>query len=423
MKGGSPGAFFERETTGPLEDSYFPNRLTREIEQFPSLFHAQHEEKLCWWAGFWTGIIHGGVLLPDGSLHPEATALVTLYDQDITQGYYAGRQYFFVEVETDDQRTMTDTNLLDRLRELTAEYCTYEHPQAVLRFSIGGLLGSLSGPFFPWTAQEQARLEQESLRLLGYIEPLPCPSSDHFATSIIHSHDQARYKTRLVARTAMKHSGKHVRAKADHLARQKKRLQQKGTRSATRRLVALSGRERRLKADANHCITKQIVARHPHALIGLEHLTDIHERTRRKHGKKATKKQRRANRHHSQWSFAELHRMLAYKAALDGSLTVKVDAHYTSQACPRCGYTSKANRPNKGLLFICQRCHYTLHADLIGARNLALRMLLIQQDWMSTGTLSVCPDGSDDETKAARLRRYAELRWSSDPSSRHSGEG
>jgi putative transposase len=212
------------------------------------------------------------------------------------------------------------------------------------------------------------------------------------------------------------HTGKRMVPKANHYARLRKRLQQKGTRSATRRLVAISGRERRLKADANHRIAKRIVERHPHALIGLEDLTSIRERSRRRTGKKATKKQRKANRQHSTWSFAELQRMIAYKATLQGSLTVKVDAHFTSQACPRCGYTAQANRPNKGLLFVCQRCHYRLHADLIGARNVALRTLFIRQDWMSTGVLSVRPDVSCEEAKAARLSRSAELRWSTDTS-------
>jgi transposase len=55
-----------------------------------------------------------------------------------------------------------------------------------------------------------------------------------------------------------------------------------------------------------------------------------------------------------------------------GSLAVKVDAHYTSQACPCCGHTSKENRPNKGLTFVCQQCGHTLHADLVGARMLHL---------------------------------------------------
>jgi transposase len=108
------------------------------------------------------------------------------------------------------------------------------------------------------------------------------------------------------------------------------------------------------------------------------------------------------------------------------SLVIKVDADYTSQTCPLCGYTSKQNRPKKGLLFICRNKHcphrqrtgqpYTLHADLVGARNIAMRTLLTRQDWVRTGVLSVRPDVSDSETKAARLARYAELRWSSDTS-------
>jgi putative transposase len=233
------------------------------------------------------------------------------------------------------------------------------------------------------------------------------------------------------------YSGKRVRAKADHYARIQKRLQKKGTRSATRRKIALSGRERRLKLQTNHTIAKEIVRAHPHTLIGLEELTGIRERTRRrtrrrkKNGKGGTEpvspKARRANRHASQWAFAELHGMIAYKAALSrSSLAIKVDPDYTSQACPLCGYTDKRNRPGKGLLFICRngQCPhrqrtgrpYTLHADLVGARNIAMRTLLIRQDWMRTGHLSVVPDASDHETKAARLARYAELRWSPDAS-------
>ena len=230
--------------------------------------------------------------------------------------------------------------------------------------------------------------------------------------------------------------GKRVRARADHYARLRKRLQKKGTRSATKRLIALSGRERRLKLQVNHSIAKSIVASHPHTLIGLEELTGIRERTKRrkrrrkKQGKgtePVSSKARRANHHASKWAFAELHGMLTYKAALAGSLAIKVDANYTSQACPYCGYTDRRNRPGKGLLFICQYEHcpyrqwtgrpYTLHADLVGARNIAMRTLLTRQDWVRTGVLSVRPDVSDDETKAARLKRYAELRWSSDTSS------
>ena len=217
------------------------------------------------------------------------------------------------------------------------------------------------------------------------------------------------------------YSGKAVRAKADHYARLRKRLQQKGTRWATRRLVVIARRERRLKQDRNHVLSRRIVDTHPHSMIGLEDLTYIRERTKRKRGKKASKKQRRANRHASAWAFAELHAYLAYKALLAGSMAIKVDANYTSKSCPRCGYTSDANRPDKGLTFVCQSCHYVLHADLVGARNITLRTLLVRQDWTSTGVLSVRPDASARFAKAARLLRYAELRWSLDASPALSG--
>src|SRR5262249_18671757 len=74
--------------------------------------------------------------------------------------------------------------------------------------------------------------------------------------------------------------------------------------------------------------------------------------------------------------------------------------------------TSRQNRPQHGLLFACQHCQCSLHADLVGARNSCLRMLVIRQDWMATGQLSRDPEGSDREAKTARLSRYAELRWS-----------
>ena len=228
------------------------------------------------------------------------------------------------------------------------------------------------------------------------------------------------------------YSGKRAKHRANHYARLRKRLQRKGTRHAKRRLVRLAQRERRFKLQANHVIAKQIVAQYPHALIGLEQLTDIRERTRRrkrrrkKHGKgfePVSARQRKANRVYSQWSFAELQTLIVYKAALTGSIAASVDADYTSQACPWCGYTSEQNRPRKGLFFVCQHCGYSLHADLLGARNVLLRTLLLRQDWSRTGRLSVAPDGSDKEAKAERLKRYSELRWSSVPSLRLAAGG
>ena len=158
-------------------------------------------------------------------------------------------------------------------------------------------------------------------------------------------------------------------------------------------------------------------------VIGLEDLSRIRERTtrrtrrRKKRGtgtKHVSPKARKANQVYSQWSFAELQSLISYKAALAGSLAIKVDADYTSKQCPMCGHMTDANRPHKGLRFACENpaCGYTLHADLIGARNITMRTLLVRQDWTRTGFVSMAPDASDREAKAARLQRYAGLRWS-----------
>ncbi|MGO8946759.1 MAG: RNA-guided endonuclease InsQ/TnpB family protein [Ktedonobacterales bacterium] len=246
--------------------------------------------------------------------------------------------------------------------------------------------------------------------------PEPTPES---CQQIIGVDVGQRYLATVATTTneAQFYSGKQVRATTDHYARLQKRLQRKGTRSATRKLVQLAGRERRLKLDTNHCISRRIIATHPNSVIGLEDLNGIRERTRRKHGKKATRKQRKANRHASRWAFAELRSFLAYKAALAESVCITVDADYTSQSCPRCGWICRKNRLDHGLLFVCQACQYTLHADLVGARNIALRTWCIRHAWVYTGHLSVAPDDASCEAKAARLSRYAELRWSSASSS------
>ena len=71
-------------------------------------------------------------------------------------------------------------------------------------------------------------------------------------------------------------------------------LQDKGTRSAARRLIVLTGRGRRLKQERNHVISRRTVDAYPHSLFGLEsleyleYLTYIRERTRRNRSKRAS---------------------------------------------------------------------------------------------------------------------------------------
>ncbi|MER5441935.1 zinc ribbon domain-containing protein [Streptomyces sp. NPDC002790] len=46
---------------------------------------------------------------------------------------------------------------------------------------------------------------------------------------------------------------------------------------------------------------------------------------------------------------------MKYKARQAGVPFLEVDPAYTSQRCPRCGHTAKANRPDRDH-FCCHRC-------------------------------------------------------------------
>jgi putative transposase len=319
-----------------------------------------------------------------------------------TLTYVEGRDYGF--------KTGNQVSLLTLQGRLIVPYQGYAKHVALMH--EGAEIGSAK----LWYDQRRKRFYL--LVPLTITAPDPEPTS---LTHIVGVDVGQRYLATVTTTTNQTqfYSGKEARAQTDHYARLQQRLQRQGTRSATRRKITLAGRERRLKLAINHAISKRIVDTHPHVLFGLEELTGIRERTKRpkkrRKGKQLlplTPKQRKANRHASKWAFAELQGFLLYKASLAGSACIKVDADYTSQMCPRCGHTARENRPDKGLLFVCQVCHFTLHADLVGARNISLRTLLARQDWTKTGTLSVCPDVTDREAKAARRSRYAELRWS-----------
>jgi IS605 OrfB family transposase len=209
------------------------------------------------------------------------------------------------------------------------------------------------------------------------------------------------------------HGGRE-RHLAECIARTRSSLQAKGTRGAKAVLRKLALRERRLNANTAHCVSKAIAE--PHAMVGMEWLKDIRNRIERHHSKKASVKMRKFNRKMSTWNFADLQAKIAYKTRLLGGIPIWVDADYTSQTCPVCGHVERENRPRQGLLFVCARCGYKLHADLVAARNISMRTLLVRQDWARTGRLSAVPEASGAEAKAARLSRYAELRWSLDAS-------
>ena len=207
--------------------------------------------------------------------------------------------------------------------------------------------------------------------------------------------------------------GKELRNRADHYARLQKRLQRQGTRSATRRRIAIGQRERRLKLNTNHTISTHILA-YPSQQCDRPGRPDRHSRPQQAEARHEGQPQAAPGQSACQpmglCRAAGLSCLQGYPGRIglhQGGCRL-YQPSVSSDAATRVERTAR----RRGLLFVCGRCGYSLHADLVGARNITVRTRAIWQDWMATGQLSVAPDVTDHEAKAARLRRYAELRWS-----------
>lgn len=70
------------------------------------------------------------------------------------------------------------------------------------------------------------------------------------------------------------------------------------------------------------------------------------------------------------WPYYDLELKLNYKALRYKQLVKKFNPAYTSQTCPKCGHTEKANRDKKCHIFCCRNCGYTSNDDRIASMNL-----------------------------------------------------
>ncbi|WP_296326435.1 transposase [uncultured Acidaminococcus sp.] len=161
-------------------------------------------------------------------------------------------------------------------------------------------------------------------------------------------------------------SGKKIATKRHKFQELRKQLQSKGTKSAKRKLKAISGRENRWMSDVNHQISKTLVQKYgKDTLFVLEDLAGVSFEERNL--SKTTKQ----NYDLRSWAFYQLEQFLTYKAHENRSEVLKVSARYTSQRCPKCGTIHKENRDHKKHLYSCQ-CGYKSNDDRIGAMNIQL---------------------------------------------------
>lgn len=145
-------------------------------------------------------------------------------------------------------------------------------------------------------------------------------------------------------------------------------LQEKGTRSAHRRLKAIGRREERFIRDVDHRAAKRLADTPGIGVMAFEDLARI-----RRLARKGTRTGRRRRNMLNQWPFSQLQEFTSYKAAAKGIQVVMVDPAYTSQRCNRCGYVDKGNRDRAR--FDCLRCGHSDDADHNAALNIRDRAI------------------------------------------------
>ena len=161
-------------------------------------------------------------------------------------------------------------------------------------------------------------------------------------------------------------NGRDILKKRNTFLNIRAELQAKGTKSAKRKLKAISGRENRWMADVNHQLSKTLVTEYGiDTLFVLEDLAGVSFDEENLSNK--NKSQRNEIR---SWSFYQFEQFLTYKANEAGSKVIKVRPDYTSQRCPKCGRIHRENRNHKLHEYVCDSCGYSSNDDRIGAMNI-----------------------------------------------------
>jgi transposase, IS605 OrfB family, central region len=133
-------------------------------------------------------------------------------------------------------------------------------------------------------------------------------------------------------------------------------------------------KEQQFVYDQLHTVSRRVVEwiqrlRFDSPVIVFENLTDMRDDI--EYGT-------RMNRRLHSFPFAKLRDFITYKAAWRGIPSDDVDPEYTSQQCPVCGHTERANRHKKR--FKCCECEHQDHADRGAGISVAQKWLRKQNN-------------------------------------------
>ena len=135
----------------------------------------------------------------------------------------------------------------------------------------------------------------------------------------------------------------------------------------------LGGREERFVRDRLHKVSRHIVEwshQFENPCIVFEDLKEMRD---------SIDYGTRMNRRLHHLPFRALQYYTTYKAGFKGIPTAWINPEYTSQRCPMCGHTERANRNKKR--FKCQDCSHQDHSDRGASVNIAVKGIKKHQNW------------------------------------------
>lgn len=135
----------------------------------------------------------------------------------------------------------------------------------------------------------------------------------------------------------------------------------------------LEGREERFVRDRLHKVSRHIVewsGQFERSCIVFEDLKGMRD---------SIDYGTRMNRRLHHLPFRALQFYTSYKASFEGIPTGWINPEYTSQQCPLCEHTERANRNKKR--FKCRTCEHQDHADRSASVNIAMKGIEKHQDW------------------------------------------
>ncbi len=151
-------SLFKVRQNSPITDRYLFENLV------VTLTETDVDGQQAYWLpliGFHFGRLHGTILSPQtGNLRPDVTALASFQNKEAARGYNVGREYYFIDAQL-EERICTDALLLERLQEFDYASVKFQEEEDTWYYTVGCILGELSGQLFPATSEEYARWETD----------------------------------------------------------------------------------------------------------------------------------------------------------------------------------------------------------------------------------------------------------------------